>query len=92
LWNQFGDKNGSFADDHSTMAQFDVIVIRDVTATGLHPLEIVSVAKENLGEQVGSPEEEGAKIIPALDELPTRCSVPNLNEFLRKLSDAALAL
>jgi hypothetical protein len=38
----------------------------------LNPLEIVSVAKENLGEQVGSLEEEGDKIIAALDELLTR--------------------
>jgi toxin CcdB len=38
----------------------------------LHPLEIVSVAKENLGERVGSLEEEGDSIIAALDELLTR--------------------
>jgi toxin CcdB len=38
----------------------------------LHPLEIVSVARENLGAQVGSLEEEGDKIIAALDELLTR--------------------
>ena len=38
----------------------------------LHPLEIVSVAMENLGERVGSLEEEGDKIIAALDELLTR--------------------
>ena len=38
----------------------------------LHPLEIVSVAKENLGELVGSLEEEGDKIIAALDEVLTR--------------------
>lgn len=38
----------------------------------LHPLEIVSVAKENLGERVGSLEDEGDKIIGALDELLTR--------------------
>jgi toxin CcdB len=38
----------------------------------LHPLEIVSVAKENLGELVGSLEDEGDKIIAALDELLTR--------------------
>jgi len=38
----------------------------------LHPLEIVSVAKENLGERVGSLKEEGDKIIAALDELFTR--------------------
>ena len=38
----------------------------------LHPLEMVSVAKENLGERVGSLEEEGGKIVAALDELLTR--------------------
>lgn len=38
----------------------------------LHPLEIVSVAKDNLGELVASLKEEGDKIIAALDELLTR--------------------
>jgi toxin CcdB len=38
----------------------------------LHPLEIVSVARENLGERVGSLKEEGDKIISAIDELLTR--------------------
>jgi toxin CcdB len=38
----------------------------------LHPLEIVSVAKENLGAKVGSLTEEGDRIIAALDELLTR--------------------
>ena len=38
----------------------------------LHPLEIVSVARENLGEWVDSLAEEGDKIIFALDELLTR--------------------
>ena len=38
----------------------------------LHPLEIVSVANENLGEIVASLEEEGDSIIAALDELLTR--------------------
>ena len=38
----------------------------------LHPLEIVSVAKENLGELVASLKEEGDKIIAALDELLSR--------------------
>jgi hypothetical protein len=37
-----------------------------------HPLEIVSVAKENLGVRVRSLEEEGDTIIAALDELLTR--------------------
>ena len=38
----------------------------------LHPLEIVSVANENLGEIVESLQEEGDTIIAALDELLTR--------------------
>lgn len=38
----------------------------------LHPLEIVYVAQENLGERVDSLEDEGDKIISALDELLTR--------------------
>jgi toxin CcdB len=38
----------------------------------LHPLEIVSIARENLGEWVDSLVEEGDKIVSALDELLTR--------------------
>ena len=38
----------------------------------LHPLEIVSVANENLGEFVHSLDEEGDAIIAALDEMLTR--------------------
>jgi toxin CcdB len=38
----------------------------------LHPLEIVSVARENLGELVDSLQEEGDTILSALDELLTR--------------------
>ena len=38
----------------------------------LHPLEIVSVANENLGEFVQSLQEEGDAIIAALDEMLTR--------------------
>jgi toxin CcdB len=41
-------------------------------AVVLHPLEIVSVARENLGEWVDSLEEEGDQIMSALDELLTR--------------------
>ena len=41
-------------------------------AVVLHPLEIVSVARENLGEWVDSLAEEGDQIISALDELLTR--------------------
>ena len=38
----------------------------------LHPMEMVSVANENLGDFVESLEEEGDAIIAALDELLTR--------------------
>jgi|SRR5579872_1031383 len=38
----------------------------------LHPLEIVSVATENLGELVQSLQEQGDTIIAALDEMLTR--------------------
>jgi toxin CcdB len=41
-------------------------------AVVLHPLEIVSVARENLGEWVDSLEKEGDQIIFALDDLLTR--------------------
>lgn len=42
------------------------------TAVVLHPLEIVSVANEQLGERVGSLAEEGDAIVAALDELFSR--------------------
>ncbi len=38
----------------------------------LHPLEIVSIAIESLGEYVESLQESGDRIISALDELLTR--------------------
>jgi toxin CcdB len=38
-------------------------------AVALHPLEIVSVASENLGVRVGSLAPEGDAIVAALDEL-----------------------
>jgi toxin CcdB len=41
-------------------------------AVVLHPLEIVSVANENLGERIGSLAAEGDAIIAALDELISR--------------------
>ena len=41
-------------------------------AVVLHPLEIVSVANEQLGEFVKSLDAEGGRIIDALDELLTR--------------------
>lgn len=42
------------------------------TSVILHPLEIVSVANEQLGEYVQSLEPEGQPIMDALDELFTR--------------------
>jgi toxin CcdB len=45
--------------------------IKGVTVV-LHPLEIVSVANEHLGERVGSLAEEGDAVVAALDELFTR--------------------
>jgi toxin CcdB len=41
-------------------------------AVVLHPLELVSVANEHLGECVGSLAEEGDAIVAALNELFTR--------------------
>jgi toxin CcdB len=41
-------------------------------AVVLHPLEIVSVANEHLGERVGSLAGEGVAIVAAPDELFTR--------------------
>jgi toxin CcdB len=41
-------------------------------AVVLHPLEIVSVADEQLGEVVGSLNDESQLIVAALDELLTR--------------------
>jgi len=38
----------------------------------LHPLEVVSVATENLGEVVETLEQDGDAIIAALDEMLTR--------------------
>ena len=45
--------------------------IKGVTVV-LHPMEIVSVADEHLGERVGSLTEDGDAIIAALDELFAR--------------------
>lgn len=42
------------------------------TAVVLHPLEIVSVAIENLGERVGSLAGESERIVAALDEVFSR--------------------
>lgn len=38
----------------------------------LHPLEIVSIPNEQLGEYVGSLDHEGGRIMDALDELLTQ--------------------
>jgi toxin CcdB len=38
----------------------------------LHPMEIVSVAADQLGKKVGTLAEEGDRIIAAIDELLTR--------------------
>jgi toxin CcdB len=38
----------------------------------LHPLEIVSVAAEQLGEKITALEQEGDRITAAMDELFTR--------------------
>jgi len=38
----------------------------------LHPLDMVSVAVDQLGEQIGSLAEQGQDIADALDELLTR--------------------
>lgn len=46
-------------------------IIEDVPVV-LHPLEIVSVAKDKLGKFVQSLGDEGQQIIDALDELITR--------------------
>ena len=42
------------------------------TAVVLHPLEVVSIPIEQLGELAGSLSEEGQQIIAALDELLSR--------------------
>ena len=42
------------------------------TAVVLHPLEIVSVPVDQLGERVGSLSDESQSIVAALDELLTR--------------------
>ena len=42
------------------------------TAVVLHPLEMVSIPIEQLGELVGSLSEEGQQLIAALDELLSR--------------------
>jgi toxin CcdB len=47
---------------------FVIVGIRVV----LHPLDVVSVALDQLGEVVGSLEQEGQIIADALDELLTR--------------------
>ena len=72
---------GSFADEHSTLqsAQFDryrrriqpVFVIEGIRVV-LHPLYMVSVALDQLGDTVGSLQKQEQIIADALDELLTR--------------------
>jgi toxin CcdB len=58
-----------------TNARFNPTFRIKGVAVVLHPLEMVSVARENLGERVGSLEKEGDTISAALDELLTRWQV-----------------
>ena len=53
-------------------ARFNPTFKIDGIAVVLHPLEIVSVANERLGECVGSLAHDGNRITDALDELLTR--------------------
>jgi len=50
------------------MAQFKIARV----AVVLHPLELVSVAVDKLGEPVASLASEGNRIVGALDELLSR--------------------
>ncbi|MDD5247692.1 MAG: CcdB family protein [Rhodocyclaceae bacterium] len=53
-------------------ARFNPTFKIEGTAVVLHPLEIVSVANDQLGDFVKSLEAEGGRIMDALDELLTR--------------------
>lgn len=48
-----------------------VFTIEDIEVV-LHPLEIVSVATDQLGEKVATLEQEGDRIVAAMDEVLTR--------------------
>ncbi|ENO86013.1 CcdB family protein [Thauera linaloolentis] len=52
--------------------RFNPTFVIEGVSVVLHPLEIVSVPQETLGEPVASLVDQGARIIEALDELTTR--------------------
>jgi toxin CcdB len=56
---------------HPTVAGLTAIALRGTTVV-LHPLEIVSIPIDQLGEAVGSLRDDGQSIIAALDELLAR--------------------
>ncbi len=58
--------------DKVTLPRFNPMFIIEDIPVVLHPLEIVSVAKDTLGKFVQSLGDEGQQIIDALDELITR--------------------
>ncbi|MDO9504840.1 MAG: CcdB family protein [Hydrogenophaga sp.] len=53
-------------------ARMNPVFVIDGVPVVLHPLDMVSVALDQLGETVGSLEQEGQVIADALDELLTR--------------------
>lgn len=53
-------------------ARMNPVFVIDGIRVVLHPLDVVSVAVDQLGEMVGSLEQEGQIIADALDELLTR--------------------
>lgn len=53
-------------------ARMNPVFVVDGIRVVLHPLDVVSVAVDQLGEMVGSLEQEGQIIADALDELLTR--------------------
>lgn len=58
--------------DKVSHPRFNPTFVIEKTSVVLHPLEIVSVAKETLGKCVQSLADEGHQIIDALDELITQ--------------------
>ena len=58
--------------DKVSHPRFNPTFVIEKTSVVLHPLEIVSVAKDTLGKFVKSLAEEGHQIIDAFDELITR--------------------
>jgi toxin CcdB len=55
-----------------TLPRFNPTFVIEGTSVVLHPLELVSLSTDKLGEVVHSLAEEGQRIIDALDELTTR--------------------